>query len=60
MNAEQKHTYIRSWGDLSVVERNLANSMAILAEQNGIQADEFRYCFKMALRSLKSKSKWAE
>jgi len=40
-------------------EAILANSMAVIAEKNGINEDDLRHMFSFLLRSLKSNSVWA-
>ena len=53
------HWYVNSWIFESEEEKDLANSMAVVAEMNGVEINEFRYTFSLSLRMLKHKGKRA-
>lgn len=53
------HPFTSSWIFDSVDDRDLADVMAIIADQNKVEINDFRYIFQHTLRMLKSASEWA-
>ena len=49
-----------NWEFESVDEMNLAESMSIVAKNNGLSSNDMIHIFPLVLRMLKSKSKWSE
>jgi hypothetical protein len=57
------HEMVKNWlfkGEAAEEEANLAQAMAIVAEKNGINANQLQHLFPAVLRMLKSNSRWAQ
>jgi len=53
------HSFCSNWIFESVAERDLADSICQIAEQNGVNENDARFIFIHTLRMLKSTTRWA-
>jgi hypothetical protein len=55
------HDMVKNWGfrDEEEQEAHLADAMAVVAEKNGLGANDLQHLFPAVLRMLKSDIRWA-
>lgn len=56
------HWMVKNWlfTEDEHAEATLAQAMAVVAEKNGMNANDLSHLFPALLRTLKSKSEWAQ
>jgi hypothetical protein len=62
LNGGEKHFFVNNWSfkPNEIEEANLANTIAIVAEKNGLSINDMAHIYPLILRMLKSKIQWAE